>query len=65
MRRRLLYGWFDADKKAFKITKYPPDAPIRPSLEIETMDGVDEFLKRARADVYWWPPLPDRVLRTS
>lgn len=64
-KRRLLFGWFDAGKASFWISQYPPDAPVRPSLEFEMKDDLEAFLKRKKADVYWWPPLPDKVSAPS
>lgn len=58
MIRRRLYGWHDAKKNVFRVSWWPADAPVRPSIEIETKAEVDAMAKRKRADVFWWPPLP-------
>lgn len=58
MRRRpLYYGWFDAANNVFRVSRYPADAPVRPSIPFENKSEVDEMLKRRRADILWWPPL--------
>lgn len=57
--RILIYGWH-ADG-GFCLSEYPPDAPVRPHLRVETLDEVRAFAKRRRADIYWWPPLPDEL----
>lgn len=61
-RRPLYYGWFDAAKSVFRVSRYPADAPVRPSIEFENKSEIDEMLRRKRADIMWWPPLPaDRM----
>ena len=54
------FGWFKDD--AFFLSLYPADAPVRPSLRLESADELAAFLKRCRAEVLWWPPLPHGVL---
>lgn len=57
MIRQRLFGWFDQKTGTFRISRYPPDAPVRPSAEFATKAQVTEAMRRKRADVYWWPPL--------
>lgn len=63
MRKRpLYYGWFDGAANVFRVSLYPADAPVRPSVAFAKKREVDEVLKRKRADIMWWPPLPiDRI----
>ena len=58
MIRRRYYGWWDEKDKVFRLSLVPPDCPVRPSLALETKAEADEWLRRKRGDVYWWPPLP-------
>lgn len=57
--RQRYYGWLKDG--AFFLSLSPADAPVRPSLRLETMEEVLAFLKRRRGEVLWWPPLPDQV----
>jgi hypothetical protein len=59
--KRQYFGWLDAEKHTFRVSLYPPDAPVRPSVEIETKDEVMALIERKRASIYWWPPLPDAM----
>ncbi len=61
MIRRELFGWFDPKIQAYRLSKIPPDCPIRPCLTFETKEETREFIQRKRAIVHWWPPLPNRV----
>lgn len=58
--RRLLYGWRVADKE-YRLSLYPADAPVRPSIAFESIADVNAWCERKRADVMWWPPLPDDI----
>lgn len=59
MVRRTLYGWFDTKDRVFRLSAYPSDAPVRPSLAFPTYDLVKAYLdQRRRTTVHWWPPLP-------
>ena len=55
--RRLYYGWFDPNKKVYRLSRYPPDATIRPSVDFEQKSDLLETAKKRRAEVMWWPPL--------
>ncbi len=55
--RRLYYGWHDHVKNVIRLSLYPPDAPVRPSLELGSKEEAEAYAERKRADVYWWPPL--------
>jgi hypothetical protein len=57
--RRQYFGWFKQD--VFFLSQQPPDAPIRPSIRIETIDEVKALLARRGVEILWWPPLPDKI----
>ena len=57
----MLYGWFDATRREFRVSLYPPDAPVRPSIAVQTKGDVIAIAARKRAVVHWWPPLPYEV----
>jgi hypothetical protein len=57
---RQYFGWYKPD--GFHLSLYPADAPVRPSLKLDTLDDVKAFTRRKRAEVLWWPPLPDEML---
>lgn len=59
--RRLYYGWYDLKAQNFRLSAYPPDSPVRPSVTIETKADVMAIIEKKRADIYWWPPLPQGV----
>lgn len=64
--RKLYFGWWDMKSLAFRISLYPPDSPVRPSLAIDSMAEVKALLERKRADVFWSPPLPaDEVIERA
>lgn len=65
MARPLLYGWFDPNKQTFLVSKYPPDAPVRPSIPFETMAAANEFIRRKRLKILWFPPLPPSAPRPT
>ena len=56
---RHFYGWHDP-RRGFLISRYPPDAPVRPAVAYETPEEAVAAVKRARrlAEVLWIPPLP-------
>ena len=58
MRRRTqYYGWFDRARRTFRVSRLPPDSPVRPSAEFYNKQEIDEFMERKRGDVLWSPPL--------
>jgi hypothetical protein len=58
--KRQYFGWLKGER--FYLSLYPPDAPVRPSIFLESIDGLKALLaSRRRIEVYWWPPLPDKV----
>ena len=57
------FGWFKDG--AFFLSLYPADAPVRPSLRLESPEELAAFLKRRRAEVFWWPPLPNGVFNAG
>lgn len=57
MIKRTFFGWFDSQEGVFRLSLIPPDGPIRPSLALETKEDVDEYARRKRARVLWYPPL--------
>lgn len=60
--RRLFYGWHDP-RRGFLVSRYPPDAPVRPALEFETAQEAINSVKRSRrAEIMWLPPLSKELL---
>jgi hypothetical protein len=57
----MLFGWYLPDKREFRLSLYPADAPIRPSIALPTREDAENFAERKRATIYWWPPLPYEV----
>ena len=62
MSRPLFYGWFDQNKKVYRLSKMPPDAPIRPSRSFETLRETLSLIEHRRWQVMWIPPLPKELL---
>jgi hypothetical protein len=58
--RQQLYGWLD-HAKGYLVSRYPPDAPVRPALVFETIGEVTAMVERRKAKILWWPPLPNKV----
>lgn len=59
-KRRLYYGWFETKDQTFRVSKMPPDSPIRPSLPFQSRMDAEELAKRARSELLWIPALtPD------
>lgn len=56
--RRQYYGWFDPTERVYRLSLYPPDAPVRAAVEYQNRSEVNAVLEKKRGDVYWWPPLP-------
>lgn len=54
---RLYYAWFDHKDQAFRLSLYPADAPVRPSIAFQTKAEVNALVERRKARVMWWPPL--------
>jgi hypothetical protein len=60
--QRQFFGWHDP-KRGFVVSRYPPDAPVRPSSSFETADEAITAVKRSyRAVILWIPPLPKGLL---
>jgi hypothetical protein len=57
MRSRQLYGWFDQRQQIFRVSAWPPDSPVRPSLAFDHKVEVDAFVARKRAKLLWCPLL--------
>lgn len=56
---RVYYGWYDTQKREFRISRLPSDAPVRPSLALQTKAEVMAIVEKQRgARIIWWPPLP-------
>jgi hypothetical protein len=62
MIKRDYYGWYDAKAKNFRVSLFPADAPVRPSVAIETKAEVMALVMKKRANIHWWPPLPDKPI---
>ena len=62
MRIRLqLYGWYIPTTRQFRLSRFPQDAPVRPSILFDTMAEVMEYRDRKKASILWWPPLPQEA----
>lgn len=57
--RRQYYGWLEDER--FFLSRLPPDAPVRPSTTLDSVDDVKALLQRRGVEIFWWPPLPDRI----
>jgi len=56
--KRTFYGWFDQKKREYRLSSYPADAPVRPSLSFDERASLEEYVLKKRGNVMWWPPLP-------
>lgn len=56
--RRVCYGWYDAKSGRIRLSFYPPDAPVRPSVEVESVSHAENFSERKRVQLLWIPELP-------
>jgi len=59
--KRTLFAWYDAKAVAserFRVSLFPADAPVRPSVAVADKKTVLQMAEKKRAQVYWWPPLP-------
>ena len=61
----IFYGWFDSRAKTFHVSRYPPDAPVRPSIELNTKAEVLALVDRKKGLIMWFPPLPERTRATT
>ena len=65
-RHRLqLYGWYIPKTRQFRVSRLPPDAPVRPSILMDNLSEVTALVERKRATILWWPPLPQEAMQTS
>lgn len=60
MIRQQFYGWHDP-KRGYLVSRYPPDAPVRPAAIYQTVSDAMTMVERKRAKILWWPPLPYEV----
>jgi hypothetical protein len=51
------YGWFDRRSMTFRVSRLPPDAPVRPSIEFASRADAVEVMERRRGTIMWSPPL--------
>jgi hypothetical protein len=58
--KRVWYAWLERGK--FRVSKYPADAPVRPSGVFDTKADVDALAIKKRATVHWDHPLPDHLV---
>jgi len=56
--RRTFYAWFDPKKREYRLSLYPADAPVRPSVAFETRSDLEEAVERKRGRLLWWPEPP-------
>jgi hypothetical protein len=59
--RRKYFGWFDPASNVIRLSLYPADAPVRPSLAVPSKAEADAYAERKRATIIWWPPLPNSI----
>ena len=57
MIRRIYYGWYDARTSQWRLSRLPPDAPVRPSIAFTTKADLMAWTARKRVVVHWYPPL--------
>lgn len=57
-RQRLFYGW--QANGEYRVSREPPDAPVRPSIAFETSAEAEEFAKQKRGELMWWPVLESK-----
>lgn len=60
--RKTVFAWYDRAKRNFRISYFPPDAPVRPSAAYETKAEIEAIAARKHADIVWSPPLPYRFM---
>lgn len=59
-KRRLYYGWFSQKDLMFRVSRMPPDSPVRPSVSFQSRVDALEMAQKQRAEIMWLPPLtPD------
>lgn len=51
------YGWYDQNRQEWRLSKRPPDDPVRPSTSFETRPELMAYAKRMRREVLWFPRL--------
>lgn len=56
---RQYFGWLNPRTGGYRVSLYPADAPVRPSIELETKAEVMALIDRKKAKILWWPPLPE------
>jgi hypothetical protein len=56
--KRQFFAWFDPEKREYRLSLYPADAPVRPSLQFESREDLEAIVERKRGRLMWWPPLP-------
>ncbi len=52
MIHRRYYGWFDG--LMYRISLWPPDAPVRPSWALPTREDAEDYVRRKRGTVLWF-----------
>jgi hypothetical protein len=59
MAKRLYYAWFEARMidEEWRLSREPPDAPVRPSYGFASMADLTAWAQRKRIEVGWYPPL--------
>ena len=57
MIKRVFYAWFDEKENVFRLSFVAPDGPVRPSLALDSKADVDEYARRKRAKLLWYPPI--------
>ena len=59
--RRLFYGWYDPRENEYRMSRMPPDSPVRPSIAFTKKSEMMELAKNRRAEIFWYPDLPPNL----
>lgn len=59
--RPLYYAWYDPKGPVYRLSRLPPDAPVRPSIPFQRKSELMEMLDKRKARVMWLPELPSNL----
>lgn len=62
--QRQFFGWYDPNRMRYMVSRYPADAPVRPSIPFESLSEVNRMLLQKKATIMWWPELTQDQQRT-
>jgi hypothetical protein len=57
VKQGVFYGWHDKQAAVFRLSRLPPDCPIRSSVAFETALAAEQAAVTKRSRILWWPPL--------